>query len=242
MGRYVWWGIDLLSKVVIVGIHISRASDIPARRKRDLVLRRLRLLPPSLRRLLLLHLLIAQRRQAARNLLDLVRRQVLGELLGELLQEDDIVRLGHVGRQQRNERLAHALKLQLGLRVEQRQLREVDSRARVLGVKDNGVGSSLLATVVADAYSTEKVLGVSEISLLLRATQAFTAGTLILIRADVAVPRLEEKLLGGDALSYALGLGLLARGGLCVGLGLLRSCDLGLLALNLGVLGCIPGV
>lgn len=33
--------VDLLSKVVIVGIHISRASDVPARRKGNLVLRSL---------------------------------------------------------------------------------------------------------------------------------------------------------------------------------------------------------
>lgn len=32
-------GVDLLSKVVIVGVHVSRAGDVPARRKSDLGLR-----------------------------------------------------------------------------------------------------------------------------------------------------------------------------------------------------------
>jgi hypothetical protein len=82
---------------------------------------------------------------------------------------------------------------------------------------------------------------VHQIGLLLSTAQALAAHALIFVGAGVAV-LVEEQLLGSDALGDALGLGLLARGGLGISLGLLCGCDGGLLALDFRVLGCVPGV
>lgn len=234
-------GRDLLSEVVVVDVRVGGHGNVAARAERDLGLLRLGLLAALLGRLLLLQLLVAEGRQAAGDLLDLVRRQVLGELLRELLQEDDVVRLARVGRQQRDQRVAQLLELQLRLRVEEGQRVQVDGLGRVGGVDDHGVRGRRGLAVIADADGAEEVLGVLEVGLLLGAAQALAARRLALVARGVAV-LLEEQLLRGDALGDALGLGLLVRGGLGVGLGLLLRGDLGLLALDLGVLGGVPGV
>jgi hypothetical protein len=66
-----------LSKVLIIRRRIGPNTHIPRRIEHRLGLGGLCLLPALLRSLLLLHLLIAQRRQTTRNLLDLLARQVL---------------------------------------------------------------------------------------------------------------------------------------------------------------------
>jgi hypothetical protein len=150
------------------------------------------------------------------------------------------VRLPRVGGQQRHERVAHALELQLGLRVEEGQGGEIHRRARVLGVEDDSLRGGLRAAVIADADAAEQVLGVLEIGLLLGAAQALAARALVLLVGRGVAVLLQQQLLGGDALGDALRLVLLVRGSLGVSLGLLRGGGGGLLALDLGVLGGVP--
>lgn len=151
------------------------------------------------------------------------------------------MRLSRVRAQQRDQRVSQLLELQLRLRVEQRQRLQIDCARRIGGVDDNGVRGRRRAPVIADADGAEEVLGVAQIGLLLGAAQALAARRLVLVARRVAI-LLEEELLGGDALGDALGLGFLVRGGFGVGFGFLLSGDFGLLALDFGVLGRVPGV
>ena len=208
--------------------------------ERGLGLGSLTLLAALLGSLLLLELLVAESRQGAGNLLDLVALEVLGELLGELLEEEGVVRLGREPLDHGAEGGAEGLELGLGGGVEQGQGRDVDGVVGVLGVDlHNGALGDDLA-VVADADAGEQVLGVLKVRLLLLAAEALAALGLGLL--------LKVRILGqvagalGLALGDALGLGFLVSGGFGLSLGLGLGSLLRLLALYLGVLGGVPGV
>lgn len=81
---------DLLSIIVLIRLGIW-ANGVPAGNQGNFGLLSFALLATLLRKLFFLHLLIAQSRQSASNLLDLVAGKVLGKLLCKFLQEDYIV-------------------------------------------------------------------------------------------------------------------------------------------------------
>jgi hypothetical protein len=58
----------------------------------------------------------------------LITRQVLGKLLGEILQEDGIVSLFGIVGNNRNQGIAHLFELNLGFRVEERKRSKIDGR------------------------------------------------------------------------------------------------------------------
>lgn len=239
----------LLSKIgsgVIVGAKIGGVGS--AGHQGRLVLLRLGLLPGLLGRLLLLHALVAERGQGAGDLLDLVAGQVLRELLGELLQEEGVVRLLVVGAEDGDQGVAQVLELRLGLRVEEGQGAQVDRLGRVLGVDRHGradrgrLAAAGLADAHAEAGVAEEVLGVLQVGLLLGAAEALAPRRLVLVLV-LAVVGLGQtagplRLVLGDA----LGLGLLVGGGFGVGLRLRLGGLLGLLSLGFGVIGRVPGV
>jgi hypothetical protein len=145
-----------LSKILIIRRRIRPRTNIPRRIQHSLRLRSLCLLSALLRSLLLLHLLVAQRGQATRNLLDLLARQVLCNLLGELLQEERVLPLLRVGRYERHERLAQLGELVLCVWVEDVEGAEVDGLAGVARVGDgDGFGDAL----VAESEVAEQLFG-----------------------------------------------------------------------------------
>lgn len=74
-----------LPKIIVIGVDIRRCRCVSAGDERNLGLLGFALLASLVGRLLLLHLLVAQCRQGARNLLDLIAWEVLSQLLCELL-------------------------------------------------------------------------------------------------------------------------------------------------------------
>jgi len=233
---------NLLAKVIIVRVCIG--SDVVTATadtsERGLRLGSLGLLAALLSSLLLLQLLVAERRQGAGNLLDLVTGEILGQLLGELLQEEGVVGLLGVGSKNRDESVAQSLKLGLGLGVEHGEGREVDGVVGVLGIDHHGASGGENLAAVADANGTEKILGVLEIGLLLGAAKALALLGLGLVVVARLISFLELAGTLGHALSDALGLGLLVGSSLGLSLSLGLSSLLSLLALNLGVLGGVP--
>ena len=190
--------------------------------------------------LLLLELLVAERGQSRRNLLDLVALEVLGEALGELLEEEHVLRLGREPLDHGAEGGAEGLELGLGGGVEEGEGRDVDGVVGVLGVDlDNGALAHDLA-VVADADAGKQVLGVLQVGLLLLAAQALAALGLGLLLIVLLLGQLARAL--GLLLGDALRLGLLVGGGFGFGLGFGLGGLLRLLALYLGVLGGVPRV
>lgn len=233
---------NLLSEsILLVGVvSLSHGTTTANTSERGLGLGSLALFATLLGSLLLLELLVAESSQGASNLLDLVALEVLGELLGELLEEEGVVRLGRELADHGAEGGAEGLELGLGGGVEEGEGRDVDGVVGVLGVDlDNGALADDLA-VVTDADAGKQVLGVLEIGLLLLAAEALAAlGLGLLLRI-----RILGQLAGalGLALGDALRLGLLVGGGFGLGLGLGLFSLLRLLALYLGVLGGIPRV
>ena len=117
---------NLLFQPVIIRRRIRPRTHIPRRHQARLRLRRLTLLPALLRRLFLLHALVRQRRQPARHLADLVARQLARQLLRELRQEQRVLRLLGVRRQDGHERVAKRAELVFGGGTEERERGEVD--------------------------------------------------------------------------------------------------------------------
>lgn len=232
-------GSHLLSEVILVRARVRHAARPPNAGERRLGLGGLALLAALLGRLLLLHLLVAERRQGAGNLLDLVAGQLLGELLAELLEEKAVVRLLGAAGEDGNQGGAELLELRLGRGVEEGDGGEVDGAVGVAGVEEHGVpGRDGLA--LADADAAKEVLGVRQIGLLLKRAEAVPLLRLGLLVAGVVIL---GELAGplGLSLGYALGLGLLVGGGLGVGLCLGLGGLLCLFALDFRVFGGIPG-
>lgn len=234
---------EVVVVVIGVGVVLSGAGD-----ERGLRLLCLGLLTALLGGLLLAHLLVAEGGQGAGDLLDLVARQVLGQLLGELLQEQRVVRLPVVGADEGHDDAAQVLELRLRLRVEQWQRAQVYGLGRVLrvdgyrGARGGGLphaGGADPGAADAEPRIAEQVLGVLQVGVLLGAAQALTALGLGLLVVVVALSELAGPL--GLDLGDALSLGLLVGGGLGVGLGLGLCGLLGLLSLDLGILGGVPG-
>lgn len=170
---------NLLSEIIFISLSVRIWHSISARVQSSLCLRGLWFLSTLLRRLLLLHLLITQRRQRTRNLLDLIAGQILRDLLGEFLQEDDIMCLLHIIGNERHERLAQLLKLRFCSRVEERKCRQINRGSRILPLNLYRIcRAGTLARINANV--TEKILGVLEIRFLLRTTKTFSSGGLVL--------------------------------------------------------------
>jgi hypothetical protein len=231
-----------LSEVIIISVDISSRRNIPVRNQSGLRLLSLALLASLLSGLLLLHLLVAQGSQRASNLLDLIARKVLGQLLGELLQEDHVLSLLGVVTDDWDEGVAHLLELELGLGVEEREGGKVDGGVGVLRVNYDSVRGSSDLAVVADTDVGKKVLRVLQVRLLLRSSQSLSSGSLILLTAVFITLLCESSCLLGLLLCDALGLGFLVCLLLRLSLGLSLCRDLGLLALDFRILCRGPAV
>jgi hypothetical protein len=140
--------------------------------KCGLGLRSLGFLTALLSGLLFLHLLVAQGRQGAGDLLDLVTGKILGKLFGKLLQEESIVRFLRVAGNDRNQCGAQGLELGLGVGVEEGERRDVDRVVGILGVDDNSGASCGSLAGVANTDFGEEILGVLQVGLLLGLPQA----------------------------------------------------------------------
>ena len=233
---------DLLAKgiLILIRVHVGRATAVDTG-KRGLGLGGLGLLAALVGRLLLLHLLVAERRHGAGNLLDLVAGEVLGQLLGKLLQEQRVVRLLGARRDDGAQGGAQLLELRLGRGLEDWERAEVDRLVGVVRVDDDVAGGRGLAPA-ADADGAEEVLGVAEIGLLLGAAQALALLRLGLILALVLLGLGAGAGPLGLAVGDSLGLALLVRGSLRLGLGLGFGSLLCLFALDFGVLSGVPRV
>ena len=224
--------------VVSSGVGIGRPRHSQGR----LRLGRLGLLAALLLCLLLLELLIAESRHGAGDLLDLVTGQLLGQLLRELDEEQRVVSLLGVAGDNGGHHLAELFELCLGLGVEKSHRGQVDQVVGVLGVRHAGpLDDCLAGGRNTTDITTEEILGVLEISLLLGLSKAGPFGGFILVGLVVRI-LLVLLLTLCNPLLKALCLGLLV--GLCFGLdlGLRLGGLLCLLALNLRVLSCVPGV
>lgn len=162
-------------------------------------------------------------------------------MLGKLLKEQCIVGLLGVGNEKRYEGISKLLELSLGLWIKQWKGGQVYCGAWVAGVEDNGICSSCSLAVVADTYRTKEVFGVRKVGLLFGSSQTLSSLGLILaliVRSLLGSSSCLLSLLLGDTLSFTL----LVGSSLCVGLCLLLSGYLSLLALDLGVFGSVPGI
>jgi hypothetical protein len=128
-----------LSEVIVISIDISRGGSVSAGDQCNLRLLSLALLACLIGRFLLLHLLVAQRSQATGDLLDLITWEILSQLLGELLQEDNVVSLLGVIGENWNKCFTELLELEFSLGIEEGESSQVDSRRWVLGINNNGV-------------------------------------------------------------------------------------------------------
>ena len=161
--------VNSLSKSIIIGRNIRdwcTRSD-----QGRLRLSSLALLATLVGGLFLLHLLVAQSSEGARNFLYLVARQVPGQLLDEFLEEEGVVSLLVAIANDWDHCAAELLELHLGMGVEKREAAQVDGASRILGVdRDGGNGSKGLSSV-GYSDSTKKVFSVMEVSLLLSAAK-----------------------------------------------------------------------
>lgn len=224
------------SSIVVVGrinLVVSRGHQ------RDLGLGRLTLLAALVSRALLLHLLVAQCGQGAGDLLDVAARQILDQLLGEILGPQRILGLLRLRRQQRGQRGRQPGELVLGGGLEERHGRQVDGLRGVGRVADDhGLRGAAVAVQIDVA---EQVLGVLEIRILLGAAQPGAFGGLVLVTLGVLgfFGLLSP---GAPVLLYPLRLALLLCGGFGLRLGLGLCCLGLLLPLYFGVFGGIPRV
>lgn len=152
----------------------------------DLGLCRLGLLVAAEGSLLLLHLLVAEGSERAGNLLDLVTRKLLGQLLGEFLQEERVVSLLGRARDNGSQGIAEVRELRFGRRVEEGQVGNVHGVVGIVGINNDGRTDSGSLAAVADTNVTEEVLRVGEIGILLGAAEALTAlGRSLIVFAEL---------------------------------------------------------
>jgi len=124
--------------IVLICVHVRNGDSTTAdANKSRLRLGSLALLARLFGSLLLPHLLVAKRGQGARDFLDLIARQVLGQLLGKLLKEGHIVGLLGVVGQDGNQSRAQLLELSLGSRIEDGKRGQVDGAVRIFGIDHN---------------------------------------------------------------------------------------------------------
>jgi hypothetical protein len=231
---------NLLAEVLIIVRPCVRAyTRIPRSIKRSLRLRRLALLPPLLRSLLILHLLIAQRSQTRRNLLDLLAGQILRDLLDELLQEQRVLPLLRVCRNQRLERLAQLGELVFCGGLEERERGEVDGVARggLVGYGDvfRGLGFGVDGELAEELFG----LGTGAVDFLLaKAGAALGFGFLLVGLVVVLQLSPAEGCLSVLLDPLRLGLVVCFSLSFCLGLGLVGL--LGLFALDFRVFGGVP--
>lgn len=136
--------------------------------QRCLRLGRLGLLGALVRRTLLAHLLVAERRQNARHLLDLSAVQVLDQLFAKFGYPERVLRLLRVGRQQRDQRVGQRRELLLVSGLEQRHRREINRLGWIRGVPDHdGLGCPPIPVQIK---VPKEIFGVLEVRLLLRPT------------------------------------------------------------------------
>lgn len=156
-------------------------------------------------------------------------------MLGELLQEDNVLSLLGVVADDGNQSIAHLLELELGLGVEEREGSEIDGGAGVFRVNYDGVRSGNDLAVIADTDVAEKVLRVLQVGFLLRSAQSLSSLSLILIATLLLTLLCESSRLFSLLVCDALSLGLLVCLLFCVCLCLLFCCNLCLLGLNFGI-------
>jgi hypothetical protein len=163
-----------LSKGIIV---ISRgiSSTSPAGDQGGLCLGGLGLLLVA--GLLLLQLLVTSACKSTCNLLNLIAVELFDKILGELLKEETVVSLLGVGSNKRRKNATHLLKLQLRLRVENRDSRKVDEVRGVFGIGDHGARRVGLSSI-ADTNASEKIFGVLEIGVLFSGAKSLAASLL----------------------------------------------------------------
>lgn len=231
-----------LSEVIVISVDISSSGNVSARNESRLCLLCLALLASLLSSLLLLELLVAQGSQSASNLLDLIAWNVLGQLLGELLQEDHILSLLSIAADDWYEGIAHFFELKLRLRVEEGKGGKVDGGAWVFRVNHNSVRGSSDLAVVADSDVSKQILSVLQIRLLLRSSQSLSSSSLIFLAAFILTLFCKSSRLLLLLLLDALGLGLLVCPLLRFGLGLLFCSNFGLLSLNFRIFCRVPAV
>lgn len=202
---------------------------------------RLGLLAALVGSLLLLHFLVADGCQGAGDFLDLVAGEILGQLLGKLLEEQAIVGFLGVGSEDGCKDSAELLKLGLGRWVEERERGEVDGVGRILGVDDNSSASSV-RLAAANTQIVKEVFGVLQVRLLLCAAE-----TLALLGFGLIIARVLVRLSGsagsvGLVVGDTLRLGLLTGSGIGISLRLGLGSLLCLLAFYFGVFSGVPGI
>lgn len=147
--------VNLLSKIFFISADICCVGS--AGNQGGLGLLSLRLLAALLGSLLLLHLLVTEGSKGTSNLLNLIARQFLGQLLREFLKEQGVVCLLVVATNDGDNRVSEILELRFGLGVEEGERAEVDCLGRILRIDRNGRtnGGSLASITETNAGITE---------------------------------------------------------------------------------------
>lgn len=233
---------DSLSKVILlISTNIFCDGGVrTANSEGSLGLGGLGLLAALVGKLLLPLLLVTKSSQGTGKLLDLFARHLTCHILGEVLQEEAVVGLLGVSREEGGECGAERLELRLGGRVEDGQLSNVDGAVGILGIESNRGWLRSRATGT-DTNITKHVGSVLQIGFLLSLTESFATLSLRLLFVGLVTLGLladSNSLVLGDALR----LGLLCSGGGSKSLGLCLGGLLLLLTLGLGVFGGIPRV
>lgn len=233
--------------VIVVGIKLV----VPGGRQGHLGLRGLRLLGSLVSCTLLAHLLVTSSRQGTGNLLDLARGQILDQLLREVLRPEGIVRLLGVCRQQWPNGRSNLGKLVLRSRLEQRHRGQINRIRRIRRIRNNNrlrrrtpVLHPLHIHIpdINRTTTTEQVLRVRQIRVLLRAAQAFPTRGLVLIGLRVGFLLLGLFPPNLLVLFYPLVLGFLVCGGFGFGFGFDFGGLGGFFTLDVAVFGRVPGV
>lgn len=231
-----------LSKVAAIIIVVASVRDVStASNQRRLGLGSLGLLAALVCSLLFPHLLVAQGGDSTSKLLDLLAGHLLGEGLGEVLEEEAVLGVLCVARKDGAENCAEVFELSLGLGLENGQLGDVDSVGRIGRVDDDG-SSSGLGPTSADSDISKHVGGMGKIGLLLGTSESLTLlgrGLLDHLNVGSVGPLFGSV---GLVLSNTLALGLLGGGGSFSSLGLGLGGLALLLALYLGVFVGIPRI
>lgn len=226
----------VIGNVGTAGFRDPGAADLQARLDLDL-----RLLPCLLGRLLLLQLLVRQRREHRRQLLDLLPSQALCRAAVEVLQEQVVLRLLLLLDEQRYQGVLHPVEAQPADRVEHVERREVQE---LVLVRDQRPLVPLLAPQAAEGYLAQEVPRGGEVGVHLRHQLPLALGAEVVFEPDLLEElRLELRAPSGVGclvLGYALGFRLLVGGGFGGPLGFGFLLLLFLLALFFGVFG-VPG-
>lgn len=232
----------------MVTIIVSGSGISPACNEGNLGLGGLGLLAALRGRLFFPHLLAAEGSKATGEFPDLLAGHFLGEGLGELLEEEGVMGLLDVGRDDGRNGGAEHVELGLGGGREDGELGNIDRLGGVLGVYGDGgslgLGTSGAQPSIAKAVVSKHVGGVCQVGILLGATETLTALGRGLVVDNLGLGHGESLLAGtiGLVTSNARALGLLIGKGLGGGLGLSFFGLLSLFALYFGVFGGIPGV